>query len=437
MDYENRVNNLWNRRIQRYESYRNADKMGDRFKGRSHGGKGVPEEHGDAHPYHDALIAQGRIDLTSFDHEAEQLQKEMQATEDRLNEEEGGLVSEKREQVLDRFNTKLDMLDQEVGPHSSRHASARQRAEQTEEQRHRIESDLGRGLQTKMERIYPVVFLLVALLEVPINRYAFEYFFEETPVLALGLALGFGFAFAAFAHWTGSLLKHAAGEKLWKKRVGDYVATVGILTVTGTAIYFLALMRERYIQFQEQSARGLGEFLAEDGLRETAAELLSTELTEAGWTLLLLNLIVFIVGTFCAYQRHDPHPYYESVTKRAQKAASRYNAIQNRYDKKRSLLTVERDEELQRLEQQAERVAANLAEIENAKNAMRDCRAQAVKAIAVHIHARLNTYELANRLARDHAPKAFGRYHEEKIRGEIASGDTDVGELTVSTSGRS
>ena len=408
--------------------------MADRFKGRSHGRKGVPDEHGRAHPYHDELIAKGRMDLTAFDNEAERLQKEMQAAEDRLTEEQGELVAERRDQALDRFHAKLDLLDREIGPNSNSYATARRSAEQTEQQLGLIQGDLGRALQTKMERIYPVVFLVVALLEVPINRYAFEYFFEETAVLALGLALGFGFAFAAFAHWTGSLLKHTTGEKTWKKRAGAYAAAAGILIVTGTAIYFLALMRERYIQFQEQSARGLGEFLVEDGLRETAAELLSTELTEAGWTLLLLNLVVFVVGTFCAYQRHDPHPYYETITKRAQKAVAKYQVIQDRYDRKRGQLEVERDEELQQLEQRTERVTTNLGEIEKAKNAIRNCRAQAVKAIAVNLHARLNMYELANRLARDKVPTAFGQYDEDTIRNEIAGSSDALGELAADSS---
>ena len=150
-----------------------------------------------------------------------------------------------------------------------------------------------------------------------------------------------------------------------------------------------------------------------------------------------MNLIVFITGTFCAYQRHDPHPHYESVTKKAQKTARKYSRIQSHYDKKRRLLTVERDEELERLEQQAERVGTNLAEIEKAKTAMHDRRGQAVNAIAVHIHRRLQAYELANRLARDHAPKAFGRYNEETIRSEIASSGTVGGDPTVGAGGGS
>ena len=439
MDYENRANNQWNRRIQPYESYKSADKMGDSYKGKTHGRGGVPGGDEDAHPYHDELVAKGRMDLTSFDHELEQLRTEMQVAEARWIGEQGGLVGEKREQVADRFGTKVDALEQELGPNSSRHAEARQWAERTEEERQRIESDLGRGLQTKIERIYPVVFLMVALLEVPINRYAFEYFFEETAILALGLALGFGFAFAAFAHWTGTLLKHASGEKSWKNRTGNYAAAAGILSLTGTAIYFLALMRERYIQFQEQSARGLGELLAEDGLRETAAELLSTELTEAGWTLLLMNLIVFVAGAFCAYQRHDPHPHYEGASKKAQKAERKYTRIRSRYEKKLGVLTADRDGELERLKQQAERVGANLTEIEKAKNAMRDRREQAVKAIAVQIHRRLQTYELANRLARDgnYAPRTFGRYDEERIRTEIASAGTGGGDPTADGTGGS
>ena len=64
MDYEKRVNNLWNRRIQPYESYQGADKMGDSFKDKNHERKGVPEENEDVHPYHDELVAKGRMDLT-------------------------------------------------------------------------------------------------------------------------------------------------------------------------------------------------------------------------------------------------------------------------------------------------------------------------------------------------------------------------------------
>ena len=439
MDYENRINDLWNRRIQPYESYKSADKKGDSYKGKTHGRKGVPGGDEDGHPYYDELKAKGRMDLTSFDHEMEQLRTEMQAAENRWFEEQGELVGEKREQVGDQFNTKVDALERELGPNASRHAAARKRAERAEEERQRIESELGRGLQTKIERIYPVVFLMVALLEVPINRYAFEYFFEETAILALGLALGFGFAFAAFAHWTGALLKHASGEKNWKNRTGYYAATAGILGLTSTAIYFLALMRERYIQFQERSARGLGELLAEDGIRETAVELLSTELTEAGQTLLLMNLIVFVVGAFCAHQRHDPDPHYEGASKKAQKEQRKYTRFRNRYDKRRGVLTAERDRELERLKQQEERVGANLTEIEKAQSAMRDRRHRAVKSIAIHIHLRLQAYELANRLARDgnYAPRTFGRFNEDKIRTEIASADTGSGDPVDDSTGAS
>ncbi len=37
MDCEDRVNNLWNRRVQPCESYERADKMGDSYKGKTHG----------------------------------------------------------------------------------------------------------------------------------------------------------------------------------------------------------------------------------------------------------------------------------------------------------------------------------------------------------------------------------------------------------------
>ena len=429
MDYENRINNLWNRRIQPYGSYKSADKMGDGYKGRAHGRKGVPGADEDAHPYHDELVAKGRMDLTSFDQEMEQLRAEMEAEENRWVEERGELVGERRDEVADRFGTKVDALEQALGPSSSRHAEARRRAERAEEERQRIESDLGRGLRTKMVPSYPLVFLMVALLEVPINRYAFEYFFEETAVLALLLALGFGFAFAAFAHWTGMLLKHATGEKRWKNRTGSLAVVAGILVLGGTAVYFLALMRERYIQFQEESARGLGELLAEHGLQVAAVELLSTELTEAGGTLLLMNLVVFVVGAFCAYQRHDPDPHYEGASKRARKAGRKHTRFRSRYERRLGVLTAERDGELQRQELQAERVGSNLIEIEKAKGAMRDRREQAVKAIAVQIHRRLQAYELANRLARDGscAPGTFGRYDEERIRTEIASAGSGSG----------
>ena len=75
----------------------------------------------DTHPYHDELVAKGRMDLTSFDHEMEQLRAEMEAAENRWVEEQGELVGGRRDEVVDQFGTEGDALEQELGPSSSRY----------------------------------------------------------------------------------------------------------------------------------------------------------------------------------------------------------------------------------------------------------------------------------------------------------------------------
>ena len=437
MSYKSRVDDLWKIRMQPYEGVTNADEKDATNTGTNHGKCGLPGVDGDDHPYFDELVQKARLDFTTFGSEMDRLEQEMESAHERRTRERGELVGNKRQQVRDRFTTRADALSTELGPKSSRFENAKEQADEAERERKDIENRLGRGLQVKLVGFYPLVFLAVAVLEVPINRYAFEYFFEETAILALLLALGFGFAFAAFAHWTGAFLKYASGVKSWKSRFRYYIATLVILGLTSTAIYFLALMRERYIQFQEQTAKGLGELLAEDGIRETAVELLGTELTEAGQTLLLMNLVVFVVGAFCAYQRHDPDPHYEGARKRAQQAKRKHDRIWDRYEKKRGVLEAERNRELERLDEQTTSVEGSLAEIEKGRSAIRNRRDDAADLIAAHIKLRLTKYEVANRLAREETriPKAFGRYDEHGIRAEIAKAGTGSGDAAGGSTG--
>ena len=256
-------------------------------------------------------------------------------------------------------------------------------------------------------------------------------------MLSLLLALGLGCILATSAHWIGSWIKQSSGHAKFRRRAPYYVAIVLALSVIVPLFYVLALVREQFIQFMEQTAVSLGEILQQEGFTQTAETLLETDLTSAGWTLLLSNVAIIGLGIGCSFLRHDAHPDYESLTREAEKAKRRYNKIREKYESKINSIAKDRDEKMARLEKQHERIASDLAEIEKARGAIRECEGQNIKKMAIYAKRRIQTYEAANREARrDSAiPAAFNNLEEVDLKHEIDPEYVDVSGRSASADG--
>ena len=52
----------------------------------------------------------------------------------------------------------------------------------------------------------------------------------------------------------------------------------------------------------------------------------------AGWTLLILNIVLFVFGATAAFLRHDPHPDYEAAWRAQDRARRRLTKLRTRYE---------------------------------------------------------------------------------------------------------
>ena len=181
---------------------------------------------------------------------------------------------------------------------------------------------------------YWAVLLLLSVAEVPINRLAFELFFQEQPLFSLILAGAMGIALMFLAHLAGLLIRREPQPPRWRqvRHVGGLAI---VLLVTGTLVYALATMRQRYIQLLQNEGGSLQqqvESILHGNAASAVKEVASTQLGTAGYTLMALNVTLFVVGAAASFLRHDPHPDYEAVWRRERRDRARLTRTRARFE---------------------------------------------------------------------------------------------------------
>ena len=200
---------------------------------------------------------------------------------------------------------------------------------------------------------YWAVLVLLAIAEVPINRLAFELFFQEQPLFSLILAGAVGIALMFLAHLTGLLVRREPQPPRWRQvRHGGGIVLV--LLVTGMLVYALATMRQLYIQFVQNEGGSLQQQV-EAILRGNAAsavkEVASTQLGVAGYTLMALNVTLFVVGAAASFLRHDPHPDYEAAWHGERRGRARLTRTRARFEARLDAVQKEHDTRIRALDE--------------------------------------------------------------------------------------
>jgi len=431
MDYIARLARLEKSVLGAYATYSGGDRREDERTGAKHGRSSIPSSEEERHPYREELVTRANRDLAAFNAALDDVESELAADEERLALERDDFYIHRRDEVRDEYDSSIASAERLLGPNSALHSGARKLSNDAQLRFSRLESELGRPVRVRLRWTFPVIMLAVALLEVPVNRFAFEYFFGESAVLSLALAVGLGFALAFVAHIVGSCLKFSTAFKRLKERIGYYVQAGLCLIIIGPLFYFLALIREKYVQFMEQTSVGFGEMLRQEGALEAASKLLDTEMTTAGWTLLLLNIVLFGIGVAASFIRHDPHPDYEGVARKSEKLQKKYEEIRIRYEAKIDELTKERDEKLALLARQHERISNALGEIDKAREIIANYRERAGQQAVLYVRQRVQVYELANRQGRAGGaiPRVFGKADEEDFGFALEKGAPGIAVL--------
>ncbi len=211
----------------------------------------------------------------------------------------------------------------------------------------------GRPLRRQLVGVYWAVLLLLAIAEVPINRLAFELFFQEQPLFSLLLAGAVGVALMFLAHLTGLLLRRESPPPRWRQ-ARHAGAIVFILLVAGTLVYALASMRQLYVQMLQNESGSLQqqvETILRGNPAGAASQVAATRLGLAGYTLMALNMTLFVVGAAAAFLRHDPHPDYEAAWRAERRARARLTRIRGRFEAKLHAVRRAHDSDVNALDQ--------------------------------------------------------------------------------------
>ena len=243
-------------------------------------------------------------------------------------------ISVTLDKISDEKVNELDLLEAEFGTYTSEYGNLKSNFEKTENEVTEIRGLLNRPLQTNFVNGYIIFMLCLAFAEVPVNRLAFELFFEQSPIISLLLAGAVGILFVLFAHIIGSQIRHTQCKELNPEVGKVYISLGGLILMSMLVMYFLGVMREQLVAVQNSANLNLEDMLNDDTQAAVSSGLSSLAIGSKGLMLLLLNLSIYVSGIIMAFLRHDPHPRYERAIMAYERAKSSFLKYQKNYENK-------------------------------------------------------------------------------------------------------
>lgn len=410
--------------LSRYTNFTPRDARADELRGRRDGERDFPAEGAkDFSPYELQIIGEGTTVLTRYYKEIDSEFARNQEEVSRREYERDELYHKRRHSLLGDKEDALSIIRSKYGPDSPRVSNLRAKLSEKSNNLRRLDVQLARPLRVHFQYTYPFFLALLCVAEVPINKLAFEFFFKEAPIVALGIAFMVGVLFIALAHICGIWLRQADHYPKLSGTILAYLATAVLIAIVFCLIYFIAALRQQLVDFieQEQSFR-LSDFLQQGGLGRVAERTTEVSLGTASLTLLFINIGIFTLGTVLSFLRHDPHPDYEHLVRDQKRTEQRLERIQRRFD--RNIGTVEKDfgSRLSHLDVELDRTERDIAELIKRRDTLDKQREEAVKLVVQVSRQRLLAYQAGNSQTRMSPPPAyFGEGHLAEVKRRIVS----------------
>ncbi len=314
---------------------RDGDVRADRLNGRRAASRDlalVQRRHRD---FEDGLLGRAKAATLSLRSELTALSSDLRRQVDDLARERDEHIGQKLRESREERQRALAALESKIGPSSARYSADALALEQAERDHRAVRAAVGgRLLRRQLVGTYWAVLLLLAVAEVPINRLAFELFFQEQPLFSLILAGAVGVALMFLAHLTGLLVRREPQPPLWRQ-VRHFAGIALILLVTGTLVYALAAMRQLFVQMLQNDSGSLQqqvESILRGNPASAVTQVASTHLGLAGYTLMVLNITLFVVGAAASFLRHDPHPDYEPAWRAERRGRVRLTRARTRFE---------------------------------------------------------------------------------------------------------
>lgn len=245
-----------------------------------------------------------------------------------------GEISVNIDKISEDKNLEMDLIDAQYGMSTAEYKSIKEKYDSNDQELSEIRKLVSRSLQIKFVKTYIPFMIILAIAEIPVNRLAFELFFEQSPIISLILSGAVGSLFVFFAHIIGSQLRTTQCKELVTDNTKTYYTLSALVLMSLIVMYFLGVMREQLVTVQASANLNLEDMLNEDTQAALSGGLTSLSIGSKGLMLLLLNIAIYVSGILMAYLRHDPHPQYEEATKKFEKAKLILLKYQKNYETK-------------------------------------------------------------------------------------------------------
>ena len=403
-----------------YRSFNERMGRRDENVGRNDGKRGFPTSDASDYPFQYEVMTHARRTLQEFDLGLRKIRETLQNDIAKLERDRDETYVRQRDDSIEEKKAKLETLDQRLGRRSAKYIQLSDRLTTAKEHEKSIELEVQRPLRVSLVWVYFPLLTLLALAEVPVNRLAFEFFFLETPAISLFIALVLGLIIMFCAHFSGHWLRQVEHFSSKYSKILHYVGIIVTLVVVGAVIYFIAALRQSYVNLLErEQSSDFGSLLQGEAsaLGTLADEALSVDLGTAGLMLLAINILIFLVGMVAAYIRHDPHPDYERATKERSRVQKRIHRIEAQFQKKAATLSTEYDRRIGYLDRQLDQTEEEIETTRNKMQLIEERKPEILGMVSEVITLRLLAYQRGNRSARngEDIPKCFAKPNPEKI----------------------
>jgi hypothetical protein len=324
--------------------------------------------------------------------------------------------SSRSEQTIGARQKKaLDLLEAEKGEDSSTFKSLKREYEEALNRQKEIETQLGRPLHISLRNVYIPLMVMLAIAEIPVNRLAFELFFESMPAVSLLLSAAVGALLIFFAHILGEQIKHSRCPV--QSVGGPNSLGIGlIIFISLMLIYSLGVMREQLVNLEAASVINLENLTLEQLTADTESNAaFSFALGSKGVFLVILNIAIAFSGVLASFFRHDSHPFLEKATLRAQQTSKAFLSHQQSYERDQISILRQFNQEAELSEQQREQREQHIEAITKERNAI-DNEIEELRAeLKMELTRSIRAYRAENLATRSTPPPKYFEDTEEGI----------------------
>ena len=340
---------------------------------------------------------------------------------DVISQELDAELPAKQSEIFDKYEAEIEAVEAELGPKSANLENVTSKLEEAKANLTLVKQSLGnRELQTHFVGFYWPFMGCLALAEVSVNRLAFELFFAGSPLASMLLAIAVGVMLVFFAHISGVATKRAI-PKSGSENAGTIFSMLLLNGLVALFILYLAKMRQAFVSItsaQDESletifSREEGEILG-SGINDVGAleSLISTNIGQEGFFLLLVNVVVYVAGAVAALLRHDTHPDYEKLEKDVAKLNERSVFLKKRYQSKHSEVTKRRQERMALVKAKIAKAQRELKRLENALRKSEDLVENSRQKLETALQNKFQAFRDANISTRS---LASPNYFKEKV----------------------